>query len=485
MVAGTSMMNNQNIQHRLHLLCKRNAIIQDVLDDLASVDATAYLVGGSVRDLIAGVPLTDIDIEVHHITLSQLSEILQKYAEVSYVGKVYGVLKLHDARYRHIDWSIPRRDTAGRKPEVSLDPELDMRQALIRRDLTMNAMALNIHSGTIEDPFGGFQDLQDGILRTPDPDFFTEDPLRFYRVMQFVARFSMWPDQQLQELCAQMDISQVSLERIDGEMEKTLTRSARPSRAFFWLSAVDRLRQVAPELADLQGVPQSSLYHPEGDVFVHTMQALDAGVYSVLPVHTDRLTLMYAILCHDLGKPMATYRTQDGQIKSTGHAEQGVAPARSMLKRLTPRSHIHKAVARIVEHHMLPGVYGRQNTRLSRYKQLAQRLSPDVSLYLLSAVCYADQRGRNGYADTPLADPIAEVDTYISKAREAGVLYEPEARVLTGDDVTDLVPEGPLVGKLLQKAYDIQICEHIHDKKKLKQRAYAWLQKRMKGEHDA
>jgi len=463
------------VQQRLHAVLNRNKILRKIIQDLEQKGARAYLVGGAVRDLVAGLPLLDYDIEVHNMSLTDLSDTLGAYAPVSYVGKVYGVLKLHDPTCGHIDWSIPRHDTAGRKPDVELDPYMGIERALLRRDLTMNAMALNMHTGELVDPFHGYNDIMHRVLRAPDPDFFVEDPLRFYRVMQFIARYDMWPDDTLNQVCAQMDISQVSLERIDGEMEKLLIKSRRPSRAVYWLRDIGRLGEVAPEVDQLRGVPQSPLYHPEGDVFTHTMQVIDAAAYAVLPDYEDRLVLMYAALCHDLGKPARTETDASGAISSHGHEDAGIEPARHLLQRFTRRNRIHRIVPRMVAHHMAPGVYGRNDAKISKYKLLAAELAPDVSLYFLSILCYADHRGRNGFTSEPLARDIPDIDTFMQRAQEAGVLYGPEERVLTGDDVLDIVDQGPHVGTLLRKAYDIQLREHIHDKETLKQRARAWL----------
>ncbi len=299
--------------------------------------------------------------------------------------------------------------------------------------------------------------------------------MRFYRVMQFIARFDMWPDEQLNAICSKMDITSVAIERIDGEIEKLFTKSRRPSQAWRWLHEIGRLAEVAPELAQLQGVEQSPHYHPEGDVFQHTMQVLDAAVYSVLPTPSDRLVLMYAALCHDLGKPEKTQFSESGRITSHGHEAAGVVPTKQLLARFTRRSDIHKKVPKLVDQHMAPAVYGRQRTRVSRYKLLAADMAPDISLYLLSVLCYADHRGRNGFANTPLARNIKDIDTFIETARDAGVLFGPEPRCVRGDDVLDLVEEGPDVGKLVRKAYDIQLRENVHDPQQLKKRAYAWL----------
>src|SRR5205085_717907 len=127
-----------------------------------------------------------------------------------------------------------RIDSAGRKPQVTvMDMPIDV--ALRRRDLTMNAMAIDLAEMVLHDPLNGAEDIRMKTLRSPDPSFFTQDPLRFYRVMQFIGRFEMYPDAALQELCKQMDIANISRERIEMEFNKLLLQSKQPSSGIRWL----------------------------------------------------------------------------------------------------------------------------------------------------------------------------------------------------------------------------------------------------------
>ena len=175
-----------------------------------------------VCNIIMQIPITDVDVEVYGISIASLQSILAQYGRVDYVGKSFGVLRIVGFP---IDWSIPRKDQSGRKPEVSLVPDLPVEVALQRRDVTMNAMAIDVGTGELHDPFGGRQDIAQKILRTPDPIFFAQDPLRFYRVMQFISRFDCYPDQELTQVCKTIDISGVSRERIAGEFEKLIYQS--------------------------------------------------------------------------------------------------------------------------------------------------------------------------------------------------------------------------------------------------------------------
>ena len=237
------------IQKQLQQLIDAYAPLNEIIEKLDNAGGTVLLVGGAVRDLFLGLPIKDIDIEVHNVSLEKVEKNLQSFGPVSIVGKQFGVLRLHGL---DVDWSLPRADSSGRKPQVELDPFMGIQQACARRDLTINAMAIDLKKMHLIDPFGGLQDLHDNVLRPPDPKKFSEDPLRFYRVMQFVARFAMQPTDALNALCKKMDLSTVSRERIEQECKKWLLKSDKPSLALDWLDTIGRLQELFPELAILK-----------------------------------------------------------------------------------------------------------------------------------------------------------------------------------------------------------------------------------------
>ena len=453
---------------KLRAVLKDYPIIEPIIGAIKQAGGQAYLVGGAVRDLLLNLPIKDIDIEVHGLTLGALSELLKQYGHVNYVGKSFGVLKLEHSA---IDWSIPRTDKSGRKPEVVLNPAMTIEDALSRRDLTINAMAIDLISYDLIDPFDGYSDLKNNILRTPNPDFFIEDPLRFYRVMQFIGRFEMYPDDTLNTVCKTMDIKHVSRERIEMEFEKLLLKSAQPSRGVRWLHAIDRLPEILPELAATVGVEQNPEWHPEGDVFEHTMQAVDAGAQLEVADAHQKLILLYAVLCHDLGKAVST-QVIDGKITSYGHEIEGVPLARKLLKRITHNIDIINTVCLLVRYHMAPGLFVRGNAKPKAYKRLAVKLSKYTNLHMLGLLAYADRRGRG-----PLNDQTPEIDEFMRQAQQAEVLMNTEAPILLGRDLLDVVTAGPLLGKLVKLAYTIQIDNNLRDKAELKKRVLDSIKK--------
>jgi len=426
----------------------------------------ALLVGGAVRDMVMNLPIKDIDIEVYGLMEEQLENILQQFGPVSLVGKAFGVLRIHGL---DIDWSLPRADSPGRKPTVVVDPHMSVETAARRRDLTMNAMAFDLITKELIDPCGGKSDIHNKILRTPDTRFFVQDPLRFYRVMQFIGRFEMMPDNELNDVCKTMDIAGVSRERIEEEFKKLLLRSQRPSLGIRWLHKIGRLREILPELADTVGVMQNPKWHPEGDVFEHSMQSLDAAVFITQKYDNefDRLILLYAALCHDLGKA-TTSCVVDGEIKSIGHEKDSKILTRTMLKRITHNVDLIEAVSSLVLYHMTPLQFTQNKAKLSAYQRLANKLSPHVNMSMLIDLCVADKRGRNSVGHQPLTIDFPDVAIFKEKTEQANVLSSKVEPLLKGADVSDIVPAGPQMGKLLKYAYEVQIEKNITDKNVLK-----------------
>jgi tRNA nucleotidyltransferase (CCA-adding enzyme) len=468
------------IRPKMVALLAEYSQVQDLMYAIHARGGRILLVGGAVRDLLLGLPVKDLDIEVHGIPLEQLEEILKTAGPVSLIGKSFGVLRVHTI---NADWSLPRADASGRKPEVSVDPSMDIKQAFARRDLTINAIGIDMMTYELIDPFNGCDDLAQGILRAIDPVFFVEDPLRFYRVMQFIGRFAMAPHTTLNEICAAMDISQISIERIEAEFEKLLLKSWSPSKGIRWLREIGRLQEVLPEVAATIGVPQDPRWHPEGDVFEHSMQALDAAArteYESLPI---KLIITYAALCHDLGKVTTTQKTEHGYI-SYGHELDSEEFAKLLLRRITRKKDLVETVMLLVRHHMQPMHLVAGNAKLSAYKRLARKLAPHATLEMLASLSRSDSRGRNPGTHEPLAESDPKIEQFVEMAQVADVLDHVGQPVLLGRDLMGLVRPGPEMGALLRKAYTIQIEESITDKQLLKERVLSMSNDEKESTHD-
>lgn len=462
-----STQNLLNIQNQFSGILEKYPVISQCLHKIWENNGIAYLVGGAVRDILMGLEINDLDIEVHNINPETLFDLLKKITEVNYVGKSFGVIKM---AHTPVDWSLPRSDSSGRKPLVTINPNMPIEEALKRRDLTMNAMAINLKTYELIDPFNGYKHMQEKILSSPDVSFFVEDPLRFYRIMQFMGRFDMQPDKALEDACKNINISNVSIERKEQEFDKLMLKSKKPSIGLRWLKKIDRLKEILPELYKTIGVEQDPIWHPEGDVFEHSMQALDASATINLDNNKDKLTLMYSALCHDLGKVNTTKKI-NGRIHSYGHEVTGAILAASMMRRITTVKYLIDRIKILVRHHMAPGQLVKQNASLAAYKRLANKLSPLANLDILSELAYADISGRNGTGDLTIVEKFKEF------AQKAHVFYKPEEPILTGRDILDIIKPGPKMGKLLKFIYIQQIEAGIKDKETLKKIAIAHVSK--------
>lgn len=458
------MRSLNQVKQAAHDLLAYYSLVKKIAAAIAQHNGTSFLVGGAVRDLILNLPVADLDIEVHGLSLNALESILRIYGIVNQVGKSFGVLRLERL---DVDWSIPRVDTAGRRPVVKVDPYMTLKKAFERRDLTMNSMGINLTTFELVDPFNGFDDMKAGILRTPNPTFFIEDPLRFYRVMAFIARFNMWPDRLLNRVCSTMDISTVSHERVETEYKKWLVKSDKPSRALVWLDMIGRLEELLPEIAATKAILQEPDWHPEGNVFEHTKQSIDAAALLHYESEEKKIVIMYAILCHDLGKVVTT-KLRDGRLTAYDHPNHGIAFTKKLLKRVTHNKKFIIGVCKLVETHLYPVSFIQGHARLNAYKRLALKLAPEVTMAMLAQVSLADKRGRNEKRTKPLTSAQPDVEAFLKNAQAAGVLTMVEKPLLTGKDLMPEIQPGPCMGVLVKQAYALQLQEGINDKETLK-----------------
>jgi|GEM_PF-308333 len=474
----------------IHVCKQIKPILQEIIDN----GGTPYMVGGTVRDIILDKPLKDADIEVHGISIESLEQIFKKFGPVRLVGVQFGVLRIDGL---DIDWSIPRRDSKGRKPTVEFDPTMTIELACKRRDITMNAMAIDLKfvcknfeqletiftSNTtsldiqrtlqIIDPYGGLDDIKNKRLRAVDNKLFTEDPLRFFRVMHFIGRFEMEPDAELNDICKKMSLADsetgrpLAKERIYEEIRKLFLKSQRPSKGFRWLEKLGRLNEIFPEIFDLTQTPQRPDRHPEGNVFEHSMQALDAAAQlETYQNEEEKFLITLASLCHDFGKPSTT----DEALSCKGHANAGVGISKQFLKRLMDNSKIINGVCKLVKYHTIPYEFIKIKASIKSYKKMALKLSPEANLKQLALVAQTDRQGRNDKSCEPLKIIDDDLLEFVQTAEKAQILFEPEKPVLLGRNLLDDVKPGKKMGELLKKAYEIQIEEGITDWQILKQR---------------
>jgi len=416
----------------------------------------ALVVGGWVRDRLLGRSATEMDVEVFGIPVEELPALLSAFGRVEPIGKSFPVYKLGA-----IDIGLPRRESkAGRGHKgfvVDGDPSMSIEDAARRRDFTINAISWDPLTGETFDPVGGRNDLDRRILRAVDPATFGDDSLRVLRALQFAARFELALDAATAALCRSIPLDDLPPERIWGEIEKLLL-AGRPSIGFqlaLDLGVVDRL---FPELKALVDCPQEPEWHPEGDVWVHTLMVIDQARQRIDDLdRADRITVMLAAVTHDFGKPKTT-AFLDGRIRSLNHEEEGVAPAAAFLDRLNVHSidgkDVRRQVLGLTAHHLKPGMLFKVRHELTdgAFRRLAQK----VDLELLARVAKSDCLGRTGDFD------CSAMDWFLERARELGVDRSPPKPLLLGRHLLDLgVPPGPAMGELLKQVYERQLDGEI------------------------
>lgn len=353
----------------------------------------ALLVGGYVRDTLLEIPSKDADIEVFGLSLNALEDVLSRFGKVMHIGKAFGVLRVKGV---DADFSLPRRDSkVGRGHKgfrVTYEPDMSFAEAVRRRDVTINSIGYDVSTSEVLDPLGGLEDLDAKVLRAADPRHFAEDPLRGLRVARFAACFDMTPDEELRRLCSELDLSELSSERVFAELNEILLGAAHPSIAFEFLRDTNLLR-FFPEIQSMMETPQDPEWHPEGDVFVHTLMVLDEAA-GLRRGDGDDLALMYGALCHDFGKP-GTTEAIDGHIRSRKHDTEGVAVAQAFLRRLKAPADLITKVGVLVRHHLAPGLYYKNGAKAKAYRRLARELeAAGANMELLLRVATADHLGR-------------------------------------------------------------------------------------------
>lgn len=388
------------------------APILTLAERVAERGGRAWLVGGGVRDHLTGAPVKDWDIEVFGLDAEVLLRLLKRLGKVNAVGRSFGVFKL---RPRHagpdepeIDVSIPRRDSkvgpGHRGIAVAGDPDMTLEEAARRRDLTINAILVDLLTGEVADPFGGRRDLDDGVLRAVDDTTFLEDPLRALRVVQFAARLAFRVDPSLEVLCRRAELHELPAERIQGEWGKLLLRSRRPSIGLQVARRCEILSRVFPEALPFDGEP------------VDRCVDAVAAHRDALEPEGRRWALMLAAWLH---------RADDSAIQATLD--------RMWMHRLMGYP-VRDRVAAAVAHWPDPHATEADLRRMSTVAE------PQLALLIAHGA---------GAPDALSA---------LARAEALGVQAEPPAPLLKGRDLRALgVPPGPEMGRLLDAVYARQL----------------------------
>lgn len=438
-----------------------NNAIRNILESVENANGKCLYIGGCVRDELFGAESKDIDVEVYGVDVEKLVDILSSFGKVDQVGKSFGVIKL-TADGQDYDFTLPRRDncvgSAHTDFEVEVDHSMTPTEAAKRRDFTINAIGMGL-DGDLIDPFGGRSDLRDGILRATS-EHYKEDALRVLRGMQFCGRFGLVATQKTVAMSQSMieEGRILSYERIREEWIKWALKSVEPSMGLAFLS-MTKWTQLYPELEALENLAQEEEWHPEGCVYTHTALVCDAAATIASREELgkfDRLILMLAALCHDLGKASTT-AVVDGRIVAPGHDIAGEEPTRALLNRLGFLSkEIIEPVVALVKNHM---AHLGMEVNPRTVRRLADRVSPS-SILMLSRLAEADHSGR-----CPLpAGRHEKWDEILEVAAELEVEKSKPKPIVMGRHLIEAgYNPGPSFSDILSHLYDEQLDGSFHD----------------------
>jgi poly(A) polymerase len=410
----------------------------------------AYLVGGCVRDLLLGREPADFDVA----TSATPAQVMETFPETYAVGAQFGVVLVPSpggecadgeegtSKSYVVEVATFRSDLGysdGRHPD-EVRFTRDPREDVARRDFTINGMMLDPVTGEVLDFVGGRKDLEAKLIRAiGDPNRrFGEDRLRMLRAVRFAARFEYEIEADTLAAIRQLasDVHLVSRERVRDELTKMLTEG-HARRAFLLLDQTGLLKEVLPEISLMKGVKQPPEFHPEGDVFVHTLLLLEN-----LPLPCPP-TLAWGALLHDVGKP-ATFRVAPDRIRFDGHVEVGVKIAEEICTGLRFSNHDTDQVLSLVDNHMRFGHVTRmKESTLKKFMRL-----PGFDEHL--ALHRADSLASHGNLSTYdfLQNKLAEIPPENIR---------PSA-LMTGDDLiaAGYVP-GPRFREILEAVEDAQL----------------------------
>ncbi len=388
-----------------------------------------YLVGGSIRDHLLGLETKDRDWVVVGSTPEEM--IAKGYQPV---GKDFPVF-LHPKTHEEYALARTERKTAPgyRGFIVHAAPDITLEQDLIRRDLTINAIA-QADDGSLIDPFNGQQDLKDKILRHVSPAF-TEDPVRVLRIARFAARFGFTiadeTTQLIQQMVAAKELDHLVSERVWQELSKAL-ESKQPSLFFMALRDTGALASIFPEIDRLFGVPQVPKWHPEIDTGIHAMMVLDQAAKL-----SNEITVRFAALCHDLGKGTTP---EDILPQHIGHEARSVKLTADLCQRLRVPKDIQSLALKVAEYHTHVHLLFelRPVTILKVFEALDAFRRPERFEHFLLAG-EADFRGRPGYETRPMPEKEAFKHCFIA------------AKDITAKPFVEAGLQGPAIAKAMQK----------------------------------
>lgn len=433
---------------------------------LESIGATPFIVGGFVRDLFLNKFPNDLDVEVFGIDINTLQKYMSIWAKKigghsKITGNQFPVCFVHTPTFE-IEIALARTETSTAlgKDHYEVNTKLDIKDTKLaagRRDFTFNAMMLNPFNGEVLDHFGGLKDLRDRMIRPCTPSF-KDEPLRVKRAMRFIATLGLTPTQLLIVYSKEVvgECKNISKERFCKEFTKLAKFGTVPSKGLEFLRIVGWTKEF-PELQNMIDCPQDPRWHPEGDVWQHTLFVMDAAAKISIREKLDsedRMVLVLAALCHDIGKPATTIHNEDGSISSPAHASVGVPIAKTFLESIKMPTKIIKRVCELVKFHMVLSSNFNKKTIARLMGGLAKRSLKYNDIQMLKMMIESDLSGRPP-RKLEESEGFVKLCTLIDELENQEEKVEP---LINGDDlIARGLKPSKLFGELKEKYFDLQI----------------------------
>lgn len=447
-------------------------IIPKVLQEkIVQLPGDVYLTGGAVRDHLLGKSTEDFDFEIFGVDSFTLAQVVQNmFPEAKITGNDFAVLSVRYLGY-DLQFSIPRTErkvgTGYKGFEIYSDPNMSVFNAAQRRDLTINAVYYNIKTDEFSDPVGGISDLHAKLL-CPVSERFKEDPIRIFRVAYFAMQdkdYKIASELNRYAYELQPELSAIHQDKIKQIFFKMAQKAVAPSNGLnfllenFWLDFIDAL-------ATLPYVPQNPLYHPEGNVWQHTMQVMDyfCGNSKTILTDSEKVIGFFGTLLHDVGKLWTTEVSEkDGKLHAYGHEAKSSEAVTKLLQSIDPN--FDKDVIRQVKELCLMHMYLHQPATLKNVRNVHFTLQEN-SFQLLWELCQADQLSRIGANGVRPADYEKSKENLRNWKRTYDKIRS-ETIIITGDDLIAVgLKPGPKFKKLLEQALRWQCSGYLNEMNK-------------------
>ncbi|MBA7496302.1 Multifunctional CCA protein [subsurface metagenome] len=443
-----------------------------------------YAVGGYVRDLVRGIPSEDIDIIITNHPLEEIIEKIKAKGKVDLVGKSFGIIKF-TTREKTYDIALPRKDTPKGKGVkkhkdfiISADPKLPIEKDLERRDFRCNSMALRLVDGKLFDPFSGLKDTKEKFIRLTNPQAFPDDPLRVIRVARFASVLNFSVDSSIYKASKNIDLTGLSVERVNEELFKILLYSPFPSAGLEELFKLGALGQLFPELYSLTLSIQDSVFHPEKDqfghhtVWHHTKLTVDQAkiLADLLNLNQEKkLALLLSALYHDIGKPSTSrweFKRERMVITNNGHDIEGEKITKKIFNRFKIFSwngyNLRKMVLLLIRtHHRATELWqNRDMVTKKAFNRLAADINGEIELLV-----YLDVADRAGRKEKLIKELGRQGKWLLKKFEELNISKETIKPLIMGRDLIKMgLSPGPSMGEILKNLYRLQLDNEFETK---------------------